>query len=187
MIIKTNNLTIISCLLLVAGLLLATPTILFDSHAQTIGSSSTISGQGSTNTIVCGTNTISTQSTTIVFSASTVKGTLSGTWTIQGYFSDTLRPFTISGTINQGQIVSNSYKLIGTDVSDFCVAGSNGVGGPSTIGPSTVTISGLCGTGVQINFQLVARSASTFQYSFLEHATFTGNVVCTWRIEKPML
>jgi hypothetical protein len=164
--------------ILATSLLSATPFILFDVKAQTVGSSSTINGQGSTNTIACGTNSISTQSTSIVFSASKTTGALSGRWTITGsvYNPSTglTTPFFLQGLIKGGGISpNNNYKLTGfLNADTLC--------NPNIIAPTatSATISGACGTSVPINFKAIVLAAPGSPQT-TETATFTGNVVCT--------
>jgi hypothetical protein len=93
----------------------------------------------------------------------------SGSAAVQGQFSVTVdlgfgqAPIIKTGTLNDLQISGNTFTLIGTELSQ----------GPSRCGdttpPVSATITGQCGTGVTIQYTTADG----------EHATFTGNVVCT--------
>jgi hypothetical protein len=92
----------------------------------------------------------------------------SGSVAVQGQFTVTVdlssgEPIIKTGTLNDLQISGNTFTLTGTELSQ----------GPARCGgtnlPVSATITGQCGTGVTIQYTTADG----------EHATFTGNVVCT--------
>jgi len=91
----------------------------------------------------------------------------SGSAAVQGQFTVTVAAdgdqLIKTGTLNDLQISGNTFTLTGTELSQ----------GPVTCGntnpPVSATITGQCGTGVTIQYATADG----------EHATFTGNVVCT--------
>ncbi len=93
----------------------------------------------------------------IIFSASSSQGKTSGTWVK----SNTISGTTIAdefGTITGGHINSHNYRLDGMRTRSFC---GTSVGIP-------ITISGDCGTGVTI----------TYEIGRIVAGTFTGDVSC---------
>jgi hypothetical protein len=73
--------------------------------------------------------------------------------------------FTKTGTLDSVQITGNSFTITGKELS----AGNEISRCEDILVPPTATITGQCGTGVTIQFATADG----------EHATFTGNVICT--------
>jgi hypothetical protein len=140
---------------------IAVAPTLISNVAQAAPSTKAVSGHGTTNTIICPTGSIFDPSGFVLdFSAAKgSNGKISGTWDIH-IAAASLK----AGNINGGQIQNNKYILTGIENTD--VGACTGFGGQT---PTTMSISGQCGTGVQINFQAADG----------EKATFTGNVACT--------
>jgi hypothetical protein len=120
-----------------------------------------VSGQGEGQNFCPGT-TVSLAAS-ITFSAQQ-----SGSVAVQGQFTVTVdlssgEPIIKTGSLNDLQISGNTFTLTGTELSQ----------GPARCGgtnpPVSATITGQCGTGATIQFATADG----------EHATFTGNVVCT--------
>jgi hypothetical protein len=88
----------------------------------------------------------------------------------QGQFEIAVQPpfgsgFTKTGTLDSVQITGNSFTITGKELS----AGNEISRCEDIVVPPTATITGQCGTGVTIQFATADG----------EHATFTGNVICT--------
>ncbi len=94
----------------------------------------------------------------ITFSASSSAGTISGTWVKSNTIGGITAPDE-SGTITGGHLSHHSYRLDGIRTVSFC----------GTVPDLPITISGLCGTGVTITYELDGMLAGTF----------TGDVTCT--------
>jgi hypothetical protein len=146
------------------------PTLISSNVAQAAPSTKAVSGHGTTNTITCPISGIVGPFTLDFSAAKSSNGKLSGNWKITSV--DPLFGLLIvkSGNINGGQIQNSKYIVTGIeDIDRGCTSSdpsSNPFGGQI---PTTMSISGQCGTGVQINFQAADG----------EKATFTGNVACT--------